>query len=177
MSWNSFWKPYHSLFPNRSMVEPGRRINQLTVCARFYHLAYNDWGAFAPICFNEEDPGEVETNGYTDTFSKWFEVILEAPSRRSYDLIYRNWASRKHLADTKNQWSFFRQSPQGINALEWHHICMVYDVPGKNTGIVFNGKEVANRNHSELWANDDNFFTPYSFQPMQYTGWRRGRYL
>ena len=32
---------------------------------------------------------------------------------------------RKGYDETKNEWSFFRKSKQGLNAQEWHHVCHI----------------------------------------------------
>ena len=32
---------------------------------------------------------------------------------------------RKGCDETKNEWSFFRKSKQGLNAKEWRHVCHI----------------------------------------------------
>ena len=152
-------------FLSKPIVEPDRKFTQLTFCMRFYHLAYNPSGMIGPIYLRQEERKIVETNGYTERPRKWFAPSLLAPNARPYDVVVWFWVSRVALEDTKNEWSYFRLSKRGMNALEWHHMCIVYNVPGKNTGIVLNGDIVANRNHSDLWANEDNFFHSDHFAP------------
>ena len=173
MSWDGRDGTDWNLHLKEAKVDPDRKLNQLTVCARFYHLAYNKEGIFSPICISEAVWMDVETNGYTERLAKLFYMDMYGPADDNpFDITVWNWASRSNHSETKTEWSYFRLSPQGMNALEWHHICFVYNVPGKNTGIVLNGEILANRNHSDLWANDDNFYTGLAFQPQNYTNWR-----
>ena len=97
---------------------------------------------------------------------KYHQQQIYAPSEDvAFNVVNFIYSSRKSHDITKNQWSFFRMTKKPLNAKEWHHLCQVYSVPKKMTGIVHNGDVVANRSQSEEWANEDNFYTSYSFLP------------
>ena len=146
------------------MVEPGREFKELTICYRSYALAYDSgWWPF----WMYESEYEFEFKyGIKFPLRKYHQINIYAPSEDvAFNMVYFVFSSRKSHDITKNQWSYFRMTKKPLNAKEWHHICHVYSVPKKMTAIVHNGDIVANRSQSEEWANEDNFFTSYSFLP------------
>ena len=171
MQWDGHGNTNYQLTLKKPIVDPNIKLNQFTICGRFYLLAYNQHAHIIPFGFWDQDWVDVETNGYTEGLSKHFYVIIYPPGQLPFDYVVWNFGSNK-IAESKTEWSYMRSSPQGMNALEWHNLCYVYNVPGKNTGMVLNGEIVANRNHSDFWANDDNFYTSYSLQPVNVTSWR-----
>ena len=168
MSWEPsdkrWWTVSNRPMLKKAIVEPDKKFTQLTICVRFYHLAYNTDGHFSPIFLVHPEKKTIETNGYTEPISKYFVPEFLAPNLRSYDIVAFMRTSREGL-ENKNEWSYFRKSKRGMNALEWHHVCIVFNIPGKNTGIVLNGEIIGNRNHTDGWANEDNFFHSEQFAP------------
>ena len=148
-------------------VPPNKKLTQMTICLRVYSLGYRK-GLFGPFYLLEGDVKGIENIPYTP-YIKGLAFEMNAPSDDApFDTVSWYWSSRKEHHRTKNEWGYFRLTKQGLNALEWHHSCHVYNVPGKNTGFVIDGEMIANRNQSEFWANDDNFYTSFSVDPAQW---------
>ena len=77
--------------------------------------------------------------GIEFSLRKYHQIQIYAPSEDvDFNLVYFVYSSRKSHDITKNQWSFFRMTKKPMNAREWHHICHVYSVPKKLTGIETN---------------------------------------
>ena len=158
----------------KDMLEPGRQLQEITICMRTYSLAYNEGGSYSTFVLNDGEPAIIDTNDYTEPILKSMSCGLSAPSDNPYDVVSWFWGSRRSHDETKNEWSFFRKSKQNLNAQEWHHVCHVYSVPKRNTGIVFNGEILANRNQTDLWANEDNFYSSRCFEPYRKITWEDG---
>ena len=149
-------------------LEPEEKLRELTICWRSYNLAYPGHGSWVPFSLFEGLPLVVETNGYSEPVTKSLQTIIYAPGKEPFDIVSWMWVSRQNFDISKTEWSFMRKTKKEFNSQEWHNVCIVYSVPKKTTGIVFNGEIVANRNQSEGWANEDNFISHYSFQPFKW---------
>ena len=159
----------------KAMVEPGLKFKELTICHRTYSLQYNYQSLFYAFGMHDGEPMIIDTNGYTEPITKAFSSQQHAPGVDPYNVVSWFWSTRKGLDKTKNQWSFFREtSKQKMNANEWHHVCHVYSVSKRNTGFVFNGEILANRNQTETWATEDNYFSSRIFEPWQMVTWEDG---
>ena len=177
--WDGKWKPDEggnniAQTFKKDMVESGRKLTELTICSRTYTIAYNKNGEYHTFRMFDGEPIIVDTNGYTEPRVKDMSSSILAPSDNPFDVLSWFWSSRTGHDETKNEWSFFRKSKQNANAQEWHHLCNVYSVPKRNTGIVYNGEILANRNQSELWANEDNFYSSRCFEPYHKVTWEDG---
>ena len=140
------------------------QFKELTICYRFYTLAYA--AGWYPFWMYESEHSSDFKYGIEFPLAKFSQMTIYTPSEDvDFNLSWFIFSSRKSHDITKNQWSFFRMTKKPINAREWHHFCHVYSVPKKTTGIVHNGDVVANRSQSEEWANEDNFITSFSFLP------------
>ena len=148
----------------KAMMEPGKKVEELTMCIRVYSFGYNSDGYYGSYLLEDGDPRIIDTNGYTEPRTKRLFSWNMDPKDTPFDIAAFLFASRD-IIETKNEWSFFRKSKGDFNANEWHNYCIVYSVPKRNTGIVFNGEILANRNQTELWANEDNFYTSHFFEP------------
>ena len=153
----------------KEIVEPGRKFEELTICNRVFASVYdaNGWTSFKAFIMREGDPILVNTNGYEEKMSKYLDTDILGPTDNPFDVIVTFWASRKNLEKTKDEWRFFRLVTEKLQSLQWTHYCNVYNKPGKNTGIVVNGEVIANRTQNDLWANEDNYYTSYSFEPAK----------
>ena len=148
-------------------VPPNKKFTELTICLRVYSFGYRK-GRFGPIYLLEGDVKGVENVPYIP-YMKGMNFDMHAPGEDiPFDTVAWFWSSRKEHHRTKNEWGYFRLTEKGINALEWHHTCHVYSLSGKNTGFVIDGDIIGNRNQSDFWANDDNFYTSFSFDPAQW---------
>ena len=179
LTWDRKWDKISGGNPDavtlqRPMVEEGRKLRELTLCFRSYSIAYNKNGCYGSFGLGDNEPLIIETNGYTEPRGKGFSMSICAPSDNPYDVVSWFWSSRRGLKETKNEWSYFRKSKQNFNAQEWHHVCVVYSVSKKNTGMVFNGEILANRNQTDLWATEDNFYGSQCFEPFEHFLWEDG---
>ena len=145
-------------------IEPGEKLRELTICWRSYSLAFPEYGSWNPFSMYEGVPLVVETNGYSEPVYKQISAAIFAPGKEPFDIVSWLWVSRQGYDISKTEWSFMRKTKKKFNSQEWHNVCIVYSVPRKTTGIVFNGEVVANRNQSDGWVNEDNFLSDYSFQ-------------
>ena len=168
LDWDGNWQIGIDHALKKAILEPGQEIREMTICTRTYSLAYNKNGVYSTFSFKDGIPVTIETNGDTELVGKSMSSAMFAPGEHPFDFLTWMWSSRRGYDKTKNEWSFFRKSKQGLNAQEWHHVCHVYSVPKKNTGIVFNGEIIANRTQSDFWANEDNFYSSRSFEPYQW---------
>ena len=158
----------------KPMVERGKKLREMTICLRAYSIAYNQNGEYHVLAMQDGEPLIIDTNGYTEPITKGFYYSVFAPGPNPFDVISWFWASRQGLDDTKNEWSYFRQSEKKLNAQEWHNFCHVYSVPKKTTGFILNGEILAYKNHSDLWATEDNFYTSQCFEPYSKVTWEDG---
>ena len=148
----------HSLILKEELIEPGQRFYELTLCMRVYSFAYSFHGFIKLFELWSHEGKLNKMNGYSENVHKWFAAELRAPGVNTFDVSVWIRSSDEGYELAKNEWSYFRKAEKDLNALEWQHVCFVYSVPKKNTGIVINGQILANRNQSDSWANENNFF-------------------
>ena len=168
-SWDHVWIDYYpwSFTLKDQIVEPGRKFEEFTICHRVYSLVYNQKWAFATIRTEEGNPEIVFTHGYKEKMDKHMQFLFVGPKETPFEAAFWSFSSIKNMAEAQNEWSFFRLVKEKYLALRWHHVCIMFNKKAKNSGLVSNGEIVANRNQSDLWANEDNFYTSFSFEPAK----------
>ena len=162
----------HIVTLKKSLIEDGRKFTDVTYCIRLYSLAY---AHMEVTFFYMSEPLDASkpnfADGYTENTRREWVTNIRAPSETPYDILSWLTSSNEGFETTKNEWSYFRKAKKSLDALEWQSLCLVYSITNKNTGIVINGEILANKTHSDDWANNEfNFLPSVMFQPYNQTG-------
>ena len=169
----------HTVTLKKNLIENGRKFTDVTYCIRLYSLAYgNTEVKFFWISEPEENIKPNYADGYTENTRREWTTNIRAPSETPYDVMSWLTSSNEGFETTKSEWSYFRKAKKSLDALEWQSLCLVYSITNKNTGIVINGEILADKTHSEDWANNEfNFLPSVMFQPYNSSGdwWWQGR--